>query len=275
MKKAARKWVMKLIWSALCIVLLATLLSASMVQASPRAQAPGPIYFPLMFRRWFEPFTYSDNFSNWNSGWPYGDIRRLNTDGSVAEEFTWGYYDNPDGTDSYLVRIRDNHDHFFMTGPGYVMGNFAFEVQMRGQQNGQQLFEYGILLSPTPIDPANHQGDQVYTFQIRQGYSRWVVRKWKLISHMNHYVYPEFDFQGDTNHLTETAGFWNLFRIERVGTELRFYLRKLDEGSYTLVHTHSDPNLPELLYMGFFAANPDYTQWMGYEYDYVSSSSNP
>lgn len=275
MSKESRKWAIRLAWSALCAVLLTTLLSASMVQASPRAQATSPTYFPVVFRKWFEAFTYFDGFSDWNSGWPHGDLRRLNEDGSVSEEFNWGYYHDPDGTEAFLVRIRDNHDHFFMTGPAYVLGDFAVEIQMRGLQNGQQLFEYGILLSPTEIDPKNHQGDQVYTFQIRQGYHRWVIRKWKLISHMNHYVYPAYDFQGDTSHVTESDGQWNQFRIERTGTELRFYLKKLSESGYTLVHTHSDPDLPEWLYIGFFAANPDYTQWMEYEYDYVAASAHP
>lgn len=275
MNREARHLLYKLTWSALCIVLLTALVSGSTIQASPRSQEAGPVYLPMVFRGWFKPFTYADNFSNWSSGWPFGDLRRLNPDGSVAEEFSWGYYDDPDGTDAYLIRIRDNHDHVFLTGPGYVRGNFEYEVQMRALQNGRQLFEYGILLSPTPLDPANHQGDQVYTFQIRQGYSRWVIRKWNLISHMNHYVYPDYDFQENTSHLTEVAGFWNQFRIERTGTELRFYLKRLEEGSFTLVKTVNDPNLPQQLYMGFFAANPDYTTWMSYEYDYVSASSHP
>ncbi|HUT20667.1 MAG TPA: hypothetical protein VM366_16035, partial [Anaerolineae bacterium] len=110
-------------------------------------------YFPILVRDWFEEFTAIEDFEPPLTGWPEGSVRNTVT---VHEEFNYGPFVDGDGSTVYQIGIRDNFDHVFVTGPLYVLKNFEYQAWMRRlSADRDQLFEYGILISPTPIDPAH------------------------------------------------------------------------------------------------------------------------
>ncbi len=253
----------------------------------------GKTYMPVVFKNKFYGYEKTDNFTNWSSGWPAGGKRTLNPDGSVAEEYNFGYkvdntfgsLHNWTGSDPvtlgglYHIWVRDNGDHVFLTGPESmaVQQNFTYAASLRRRTTGvMDGDEYGILISSKPIDAINQQSDLVYTFHVRLFVSsqkrQAVVKKWKIVSHGIHQVTYERSFEPN-NYLAWEQNFWNRFYIIRQGNTLTFCTQnegtwgKWNEGC---VHALTDDSLPDKLYIGFYAAHyREYSYDMEYQFDDV------
>lgn len=235
-------------------------------------------FLPLIFRDWFEEYTYTENFEPpyQSPAWPYGSVRNA---ASVDEEFAYGYMKDGDGSNVYFISIRDNYDHVFLTGPAYVMGDtWDYRAYMRrASSDGVDLREYGILISPTPINPKNPDADGVYTFHIRMGYGGlWLVKKWDIYSLGSRKGYEQgWPWKGTTGHLTEAVDKWNTFRIRRRGDTLYFDAMKEGEsGLYEITHIDI-PDLADTYYVGFFASNNAVTSWREWQFDNVYIHAEP
>jgi len=233
-------------------------------------------YFPIVAREWFEEFTASENFDPPVTGWPAGSVRNVVT---VHEEFNYGPFVDDDGSTVYQLGIRDNFDHVFLTGPLYVLKNFEYEAWMRRlSADRDQLLEYGILISPTPIDPAHPYAEGVYTFQIQQGYSgAWWVKKWNVYDLDTHPA--QKIAHGESSAVTEGYKQWNQLRIRRVGDTLYFDATHGNTppgpGDWVTLARHPDPGLPDRFSVGFFGAHPNITMWRYYQYDNVYVHAYP
>ena len=233
-------------------------------------------YFPILVRDWFEEFTAIEDFEPPLTGWPEGSVRNTVT---VHEEFNYGPFVDGDGSTVYQMGIRDNFDHVFVTGPLYVLKNFEYQAWMRRlSADRDQLFEYGILISPTPIDPAHPYAEDVYTFQIQLGYNgAWWVKKWDVYSLDDHPA-DTID-HGQTGAVTEGYKQWNQLRIRRVGDTLYFDATHgstaPNPGDWVNLLTHTDHSLPDQFYVGFFGAHPNSTMWRYYQYDNVYVHAYP
>lgn len=233
-------------------------------------------YFPILARDWFEEYTMQDDFDPPLPGWPAGSVRNVVT---VREEFNYGPFVDGDGSTVYQLGMRDNFDHVFLTGPLYVLKNFEYEAWMRrlSAERDQQL-EYGILISPTPIDPANPHAEGVYTFQIQLGYSgAWWVKKWDVYNLDTHPAQKIAN--GASSVVTEGYKQWNQLRIRRVGDTLHFDATHGNTppgpGDWVNLASHTDPSLPDQFYVGFFGAHPNITMWRYYQYDNVYVHAYP
>jgi len=261
------------------------------------------LHLPTLFRNWFLPFTYQDTFSNWDSGWPYGGIRRESSGVFVAGEpeedivdlaggvypfvaleYSWGYMKDADypAQSRYFIWVRDNGDHVWLTGPAQTLQNFDFHADARlwtTEMPAEWGDEYGILLSPTAISPSSPKGNGVYTFQIRlkrsdSGIPQWVVKKWSIQDTGTH-PGDELAKGTRTDRITQEPKFFNILRIERNGNKLRFEVTR--EGmSWVEVASVTDNSLPERLYIGFYAAHTgNYSYNMEYHFDNVYLYSYP
>jgi hypothetical protein len=233
-------------------------------------------YFPIMARNWFEEYTVTENFEPPVAGWPQGSVWNAI---DVHEEFNYGPFVDGDGSTVYQIGVKDNYDHVFLTGPLYALKNFEYEVWMRRlSAERDQLYEYGILISPTPIDPAHPYAEGVYTFQLRLGYGGiWLVKKWDVLSLDNH---PGSEIaEGASAALTEGYKQWNQLRIRRVGDTLYFDATHGNTppapGAWANLASHTDPALPDQFYVGFYAAHAGVTMWRYYQYDNVYVHSYP
>ena len=233
-------------------------------------------YFPILARDWFEEFEVTEDFEPPVTGWPEGSVRNVVT---VREEFNYGPFVDGDGSTVYQLGIRDNFDHVFLTGPLYVIKNFEYQVWMRRLSgDDDQLFEYGILISPTPIDPAHPDAEGVYTFQIQLGFKgAWWVKKWDVYGLDDHPA-DTID-HGETGAVTEGKKQWNQLRIRRVGDTLYFDATHGNSapgpGDWTNLLTHTDHSLPDQFYVGIFGAHPNFTIWRYYQYDNVYVHAYP
>ena len=241
------------------------------------------LYLPLAINDWFAAYEYQDNFSDWDSGWPYGDRRTVNPDGSVSEEFSYGYYrDVDDGSRVYRIFVRDDGDHVFLTGPQsvYAMRNFRYEASLRrvrvdGKDPPVWGDEYGILISPVQIDPKHPSGGPVYTLQVRlyvtgSGVQRWVVKRWTIEGSFRRSG-DELGQGQESTFLTQDNKVWNRFKIEREGDVLKFFISSEEKsGQWKQVLTVTDDTLPDKMYIGFYAAHTkEYSYNMEYQFDNV------
>ena len=178
-------------------------------------------HLPIVARGYFVAYTYQDNFDDWGSGWPWG-----------TSPFKYGYKEDGDGSRVYRIDVQDEYEMAFITDPhdqAYAPGNFEYEVWMRIGSSQVPLYwydEYGLLLSPKPIDPAAPVGSNVYTFQIKLRIaddrdSSYSVAKWSTLDRSNRSILVEVE-EGD--YITDVAKVWNRFRITRSGDTLDFYL---------------------------------------------------
>jgi hypothetical protein len=248
---------------------------------APTATLEPKAYFPILAHSWFEEITASENFEPPVIGWPEGSVRNVV---SVREEFNYGPYVDPDKQTVYQVGIRDNDDHVFLTGPLFVLKDFQYQAWMRRKScKTDQAFEYGILISPTPIDPAHPEAEDVITFQNQIGFTTggwWWVKRWDVDSVGQADAVEKID-NDRTSALTEECNIWNVMRIERSGNTLTFKVtnekRGIDDFQTVATYTPGpgDPPLHDQYYVGFFAAHPGITTWRYYQYDNVYVHAAP
>jgi hypothetical protein len=221
-------------------------------------------YFPILAHNWFKEITANEDFDPPVTGWPEGSVRNTV---DVHEEFNYGPFVDGDTSTVYQVGIRDNFDHVFVTGPLYVLKNSEYQAWMRRlSADRDQLFEYGILISPTPIDPAHPEAE-----------GAWFVKKWDVHSLDDHPA--ETIGHGQTSAVTEGYKQWNQLRIRRVGNTLYFDATHGNSmpgpGDWKNLLAYTDPGLPDQFYVGFFAAHPNLTLWRYYQYDNVYVHAAP
>jgi hypothetical protein len=223
-----------------------------LAQSTPTLVPVG--YLPLMYHTNFQEFWYSDDFQDTGSGWPYhsGDV-------------DYGYKTDSDGQKVYHIRMDDEDDILFVTAPTKAPLNFEMETLLRRGTTETPKYwydEYGVVLSPAPIDPDNISGSQVYTFHIRlragnDQPSYYVISKWNTLNKSDRTNLKGPATVG-SEYMTDVAKFWNQFRIERSGDTLRFYLNRPDQSAPPLlVHTLTDPSLPDVLYIGYYASHSE------------------
>jgi hypothetical protein len=271
-----------------------------------RAEFDYSVYLPVVPNNWFQEYTYQHNFNppastwTWPAGYYFRSVPTMSEDDTLyqhylpqeldgdeygiatAIQYSYGYLHDSDGSDVYYISVEDNFDHVFLTGPAseaFAMGeHWEYEAWMRrATDKDVNLREYGILISPTPLDPKHPKGDGIYTFHIRNwddGY--WLVKKWEVNSTDDH---PGDEIEGGTGGLSDNYKTWNQFRIERDGDTLRF---KIDHGSsppnwstISPVYTMTDPNLADTYYVGFFAANNEISSWREWQFDNVYVHAAP
>ncbi len=238
-------------------------------------------YFPILAHSWFEEITAREDFEPPVTGWPEGSVRNVVT---VREEFNYGPYVDPDKQTVYQIGIRDNSDHVFVTGPIFALENFEYQAWMRRKScSTDQAFEYGILISPVPIDPAHPEAEDVITFQNQIGFTTggwWWVKRWN-VSSVGQADAVEKIANDRTSALTEECNIWNVMRIERSGNTLTFKVtnekRGIDDFQTVATYTPGPgkPALYDQYYVGFFAANADITTWRYYQYDNVYVHAAP
>lgn len=279
-----RRRVSVLSWvgGALCLVLL-TSFAAAASPAGPPDTGPGVqpqvmqprAFMPLVNIGWFVPRIYQDGFENVNSGWPWG-----------SGDFDYGYKTDPDGAKVYHVRMDGQEDIVFVTGPAKTMGEYEYRAIMRRattEQPRQWGDEYGLLLSPTPIDPKNRAGSGVYTFavELRIGSgidTYYSVSKWSNLANKSRTILKR---AGESTYLTAGAKLWNQLKIERSGDTLSFYVSRQDGGGFLpwiKVFEYTDPSLPDVMYIGFYAkhaegAFEDYV--VEFQFDTLYLSTHP
>lgn len=254
------------------------------------------VHLPFVPRSFFEAYVYEDNFEDWGSGWPYGFQNLGSFYPAAAEEFSYGYLrdserpdpDTPGSKNVYYIWVRDNYDHIFLTGPkkkAYALKNFRYEVSLRLSEDKRRGDEYGILVSPVPINPKDPSGAPVYTLQIRLDGSSdrlGLVRKWEIT---NAKVHPAKTIDSIRTHdfLTDRYKRWNRFKIEREGNTLKFYVTSEPKwGSWAQVATHDMTAdfeggiVPDKLYVGFYAAHTGpYSYNIDFQFDNVYLYSYP
>jgi hypothetical protein len=223
--------------------------------AAPAIQATQDLtptaYLPIAFKGHFEAYTYQEDFEDWESGWTWGD-----------SPFYYGYKQDGDGSRVYYFAVQDEHEMAFVTGPeksAIALGNFEYEAWMRIGSSKIPMYwydEYGILISPTPIDPAAPSGANVYTFQIKLRIaddqdSLYSVAKWNTLSRSDRSVLVEAP---ESTYITDALKVWNRFKITRSGGDtLDFYLTHEGRTDWKHVYSITDATLPDQLHIGFYA----------------------
>jgi hypothetical protein len=232
-------------------------------------------YLPTMLRGYFNAYTYQDNFEDWGRGWPWG-----------TSPFDYGYRQDGDGSRVYYIALQDEYELAFVTGPqdqAIALGTFDYEAWMRIGSNQIPKYwydEYGLLLSPKPIDPAAPSGANVYTFQIKLRIaddrdSSYSVSKWKTLDRNNRSVLVEVE---DGDYITDVAKVWNRFRITRSGDTLNFYLTREGKSDWKHVYSITDSNLPDQLHIGFYAmhSKDDFGDYeIEFQFDNLLLSAHP
>jgi hypothetical protein len=211
--------------------------------------SPYTMYFGYVTKNGFTAFTYQDNFQSTSSGWPW-----------KTGSFDAGYRTDGDGSRVWHYRMTTEDDIGFATGPTYVGGNFDYTAYMRRATLEQPLYwydEYGLLVSPNPVDLNSPSVNGAYTFHIKLKVgsgdnSSWEVAKWTAPNKSNRTILVS---QEDGTRITDAAKVWNIFRIERNGTQLRFLLNREGGGALQQVFTYDDPSIPYVMYIGFYAAH--------------------
>ena len=250
-------------------------------------------FFPLIIKRDFDPYTYEDDFQDTGSGWPVGSKITWNSDGTVSEQFEYGYRTDSDTSKVYRIFVRDDGDHVFLTGPARTLEDFEFRTHVRrGTAATPPVWgdEYGVLLSPTEIDPQYPVGESIYTFQIRLYVGgqepRWVVKKWTLedshhrdgdeLDSAEYMRYEILAIGPAAKNLTDQNKVWNYLEIRRNGQTLEFWLTdQAHPADWQHVFSHTDAELPAQLYIGFYAAHTKYSYDMVFQYDNVYLNAHP
>jgi len=223
------------------------------VSAQATSELTPVAYLPNMFKTYFKDFWYSDDFQSTGSGWPYG-----------SGDVDYGYKTDSDGSKVYHIRMDDEDDILFVTAPTMAPIKFDSEVLLRRSTTELPKYwydEYGVVLSPTPIDPDNMTGSQIYTFHIRlragdEQPSQYAIAKWNTLSKGDR-TYLKAPTEENV-YMTDSAKFWNRFRVERRGDTLTFYLRREGVGqSMKQVYSFTDSSLPDVLYIGFYASHSE------------------
>jgi len=222
------------------------------LQATPQA------YLPIVWRQYFLDYTYQDDFSNPASGWP------------VDTRSEYGYEQDADGSQVYYIRSYYASGHKFVSGPGFAIGNFDYQAEVRLATTVQPLApgdQYGILISPAPIDPNNASGGPVYALQVQLQSAagqlpNYVVTKWTSLAELHKTVLKQ---AGAADWLTNLPKFWNRLRIVRSGNQLDFYISRQKGASFTPwqhVFLYAEPTLPEQLYVGFLVDHAEGSSYL-------------
>jgi hypothetical protein len=221
------------------------------LSAVPEAQDLTPrAYLPLMSNRYFIEYWYQDDFSDTGSDWPW-----------ASNPFSYGYKTDGDGSKVYHIRMGEEGDLVFITGPVYALGNFEYEAWMRRATKEIPLYwgdECGLLISPDPIDAQDPSGSAVYTFQVELKIgddvdSLYSIVEWNALRRSKRDVLTRVS---ESEYITDVRKFWNRFKITRTGDTLRFYLTRQEGDAWKAwqhVYTCQDPTLPDQLYIGFYA----------------------
>lgn len=247
-------------------------------------------YMPVVFRDKFFGYEIFEDFSDWSVGWQYGSRRKLNADGTVSEEYSFGYKQDWDGHTArftepniYYIWVRDDNDHVFLTAPTKIATrqNFVFDASLRSVKtpklDGE---EYGILISANPISATKQVSSLVYTLQVRMfpnGKRQALAKKWVLTKHGSRTAYDLMDPVTNNTHITADNDVWNRFRITRIGDVLSFAITAEEKwNEYSTILTIEDDSLPEIMYVGFYAARVDlYSQEMEYQFDDIYIKATP
>ena len=162
-----------------------------------------------------------------------------------------------------------------------------FEAHMRRTGDHPKYWgdEFGILLSPQPIDPQNPVGSGAYTFHMELRIdntedSYYSIAKWNALNRNNRSVLVRTE-EGDD--ISDVARVWNQFKIERVGDTLNFYVTRQDNSSdgwtaWQHVHSLTDSALDDQLYVGFYAyhSKDDFGDYsIEFQFDNLVTSSTP
>ena len=277
------------------IVLTAIAGSGCASVSSVSLQVTAKVYLPLSYRSRFFGYRYSDDFSSWSSGWPGGSHITRNPDGTASDDFYFGYKTAspaPNGnyrSDGriYHIRAHDDGDHVFVTGPqkkAFVLQNFVYQSAARTVSGKRRGDEYGILISPVPLDPANpnSHGQPVYTLQMRllKDTRNWVFKKWTIANTHNH---PATELAKGTTrtHLTLRTGWFNAFKFERVGNTLYCYIHGAESwGKWKRIAsrdlTKDFAKVPDKFYVGFYVAHTKpYSYDFEAQFDNVKAISTP
>jgi hypothetical protein len=168
----------------------------------------------------------------------------------------------------------------WVTGPVTTSLDFDYHAWVRWTESGSgdvRYNEYGILISPTPIDPRNPHGNGIYTFQIRLWNPPvWLVKKWTINNWHDHPA-VELDTGWTGDKITRLARFWNYLRIQRTGNQLTFSIARQHNEGWQVVYQLTDNALPQEMYIGFFAAHDDYSYKLVFQFDevYLSTYRQP
>jgi hypothetical protein len=241
--------------------------------AEVAAAPPYTAYMPMAGYNFFSAFTYADDFESTSSGWGWKD-------GS----FDAGYRTDGDTSKVWHYRMTTQDDIGFITGPTFVGGDFTYTAYMRRAMFEQPLYyfdEYGLLLSPNPVDVNEPVfNGTAYTFHIKLKIGSTVNSSYEVYSwtwpHKN-YRALLFTEEDTTGKISDAAKIWNIFQISRTGDTLRFSLTT-QGGALQEVYTMTDSNMPYIMYIGFYAAhsltsNGDYP--LEAQFDNVSTTSTP
>ena len=226
------------------------------------------VYLPLISRGYFEAFDYFDGFDDLGSGWPYG-----------TSPFAYGYLTDSDKSTTYFIKVDQEYEMGWVTAPTIVPGNFDLEVAGRRVNLPKYWFdEYGISISPVPIDPQNPWANGVYTLIVELAVGdqpSYAVYKWDTLSRNNR---TEIAKEVETVYITQVAKAWNYFRIRRNGDTVSFYVARQNQSGEKLAASVTDSSLPDILYTGVYAMHSkddlgDYA--IEFQYDYVDFNAWP
>jgi hypothetical protein len=243
--------------------------------AEVAAAPPYTNYFPVLMQNAFTAFTYADDFESTSSGW-----------GWRQGSFDAGYRTDGDTSKVWHYRMTTQDDIGFITGPTFVGGDFTYTAYLRRAMFEQPLYyfdEYGLLLSPNPVDVNEPTfSGTAYTFQIKLKIGSTVNSSYEVYSwtwpHKNtRSMILSQEAQDHEGKITDAAKIWNIFQISRTGDTLRFFLT-VQGGALQEVGTVTDPSMPYVMYIGFYAAhsltsNGDYP--LEVQFDNVSTTSSP
>ena len=233
-------------------------------------------YMPMVSRRYFTEYWYTDDFADVGSGWPWG-----------TSPFDYGYRTDSDDSKVYHIRAEDEGDMAFITGPAsaYVVGDFEYEAHMRRTGDHPKYWgdEFGVLISPQPIDPQNPSGSGAYTFHIELRIddtedSYYSIAKWNALDRDQRSVLVRTQ---EGYYISDAAKVWNVFKITRIGDTLNFYVTRQDGGGWTAwqhVHSLTDSALDDQLYVGFYAyhSKDDFGDYsIEFQFDNLSAHSSP
>lgn len=225
-------------------------------------------YLPLVTKGYFIAFDYFDGFDNLNSGWPYG-----------TNPFAYGYLTDSDGSKTYFLKVDQEYEMGWVTASTQAPGNFDLEVAGRRVNLPKYWFdEYGVFISPTPIDPQNPSASGVYTLivELKVGEQpSYAVHKWPSLNRNNRTTVVK---QVETVYITQVAKAWNYFRVKRRGDTVEFWVARQNQSGEKLAASVTDSNLPGILYVGVYAMHSkddqgDYA--IEFQYDYVDLSAWP
>ena len=140
--------------------------------------------------------------------------------------------------------------------------------------------EYGIFISPEPIDPQNPSGSGVYALimELKSGETpSWVVHKWNALNRSSRTV---LNRGLESDYFIQLPRIFNRFRITRTGDTITFWISHQSKAStdWKSVHSFTDSNLPSTFYVGVYAqhSKDDLGNYViEFQYDYVDLSAWP